>query len=65
MQIVLAQKQVGNDGVVKDCNKLGWCFLDWSLELNKQAGAQGVLLYAMKVPLPLQKKSEKTMMQNA
>ena len=26
---------------------LGWCFLDWSLELNKQAGAQGVLLYAM------------------
>ena len=28
-------------------NVLGWCFLDWSLELNKQAGAQGVLLYAM------------------
>lgn len=55
MQIVLAQKQVGNDGVVKDCNKLGWCFLDWSLELNKQAGAQGVLLYAMKSAVAIAK----------
>ena len=27
---------------------LGWCFLDWNLALNKQAGAQGVYLYALK-----------------
>ena len=47
-QISLAMKQVDSDGTVKDSDKLGWCFLDWSLELNKQAGAQGVLLYAMK-----------------
>lgn len=47
-QISLAMKQVDSDGIVKDSDKLGWCFLDWSLELNKQAGAQGVLLYAMK-----------------
>lgn len=40
------QKRVDN-GIVRDRDVLGWCFLDWSLELNKQAGAQGVLLYAM------------------
>lgn len=45
-QISLAQKRVDN-GIVRDSDVLGWCFLDWSLELNKQAGAQGVLLYAM------------------
>ena len=45
-QISLAQKRVDN-GIVRDRDVLGWCFLDWSLELNKQAGAQGVLLYAM------------------
>ena len=46
-QIELALEQVGDDGIVCDSNQLGWCFLDWSLELNKQAGAQGVLLYAL------------------
>lgn len=45
-QISLAQKRV-DDGIVRDSDVMGWCFLDWSLELNKQAGAQGVLLYAM------------------
>ncbi len=47
-QIALALKPVGDDGIVRDSDKMGWCFLDWSLELNKQAGAQGVLLYALK-----------------
>ncbi|MBR3245464.1 MAG: beta-phosphoglucomutase [Parasporobacterium sp.] len=46
-QIDLALKQVGEDGIVRDSDQLGWCFLDWSLDLNKQAGAQGVLLYAI------------------
>lgn len=46
-QITLALAQVGSDGVVCDSDRLGWCFLDWTLELNKQAGAQGVLLYAV------------------
>ena len=26
---------------------LGWCFVDWNLNLNKQASAQGILLYAL------------------
>ena len=26
---------------------LGWCFVDWNLNLNKQASAQGIFLYAL------------------
>ncbi len=47
-QIEIATEQIDENGVVKDRDVLGWCFLDWSLELNKQAGAQGVYLYALK-----------------
>ena len=25
-----------------------WCFLDWNSDLNKQAGAQGVFIYALR-----------------
>lgn len=47
-QIEIAAEQLDENGVVKDSDVIGWCFLDWSLELNKQAGAQGVFLYALK-----------------
>lgn len=47
-QITLALSSLGTDGVICDSDKIGWCFLDWTLELNKQAGAQGVLLYAIR-----------------
>ena len=47
-QIDIAEERVDAEGLVKDSDVLGWCFLDWSLDLNKQAGAQGVLLYALK-----------------
>lgn len=47
-QITLALASIGTDGVICDCDKIGWCFLDWTLELNKQAGAHGVLLYALR-----------------
>lgn len=50
-QISLAQKRVDN-GIVRDRDVLGWCFLDWSLELNKQAGAQG--FYCMRCRVRLQ-----------
>lgn len=46
-QIGLAEERLDDDGLVCDSDKLGWCFLDWNLELNKQAGAQGVFLYAV------------------
>ena len=47
-QIELAQSYFGDDGIVRDSDALGWCFLDWNLALNKQAGAQGVYLYCLK-----------------
>lgn len=46
-QIYLAEQQIGHDGIVKDSNVLGWCFVDWNLKLNKQASAQGVFMYAV------------------
>lgn len=46
-QAVLAMKRVGENGVVRDSNDW-WCFLDWNDDLNKQAGAQGVLIYTLK-----------------
>lgn len=45
-QIELAREALNRDMIVEDSDRLGWCFLDWNLNLNKQAGAQGVLLYA-------------------
>ena len=50
-QLKLAEERVDEDGIVADSDVLGWCFFDWSLELNKQAGAQGVLLYALKAAI--------------
>lgn len=47
-QIEIAEEKIDENGIVRDSDVIGWCFLDWSLELNKQAGAQGVLLYALK-----------------
>ena len=47
-QIALAQERFDECGLVRDSDVLGWCFLDWNLELNKQAGAQGVYLYCLK-----------------
>ncbi len=47
-QIYYAAQQLDEHFLVRDSDKLGWCFLDWNLNLNKQAGAQGVLLYSLK-----------------
>lgn len=46
-QIGLAKEQLTAGGLVRDCDRLGWCFADWNLNLNKQASAQGILLYAL------------------
>ena len=47
-QIELSRTTFDERGLVRDSDVLGWCFLDWNLALNKQAGAQGVYLYALK-----------------
>ena len=46
-QIELAKEQLDENMLVKDSDVLGWCFTDWNLNLNKQASAQGILLYAL------------------
>ncbi len=46
-QILLARENFDKD-IIKDSDELGWCFLGWSLELNKQAGAQAIYIYAEK-----------------
>lgn len=46
-QIEIAEERLDERGIVRDSDQIGWCFLDWTLDLNKQAGAEGVLLYAL------------------
>ncbi len=46
-QIGLAKEQLNADGLVCDSDRMGWCFTDWNLGLNKQASAQGIFLYAL------------------
>ena len=51
-QAELALKRLDERGVVKDSSDW-WCFLDWNDSLNKQAGAQGVLIYTLRQALYL------------
>lgn len=51
-QIALARECFEGD-VVRDSNKLGWCFIDWSLELNKQCSAQAVYIYCQRRAIEL------------
>lgn len=50
-QIYIAEDKLGEDDVITDSDVLGWCFIDWNLQLNKQAGAQGIFLYALKAAI--------------
>lgn len=65
-QIEIAEETLDEKGVVRDSDVPGWCFLDWTLQLNRQAGAQGVLLYALKyaaeIAKELGKKKEHTLL---
>lgn len=46
-QIELALGELDDRGIVTD-RDTWWCFLDWGDGLNKQAGAQAVLIYTVK-----------------
>ena len=50
-QIYIAEDKLGEDDIIADSDVLGWCFIDWNLALNKQAGAQGIFLYALKAAI--------------
>lgn len=52
-QIYIAEERIGDHGVVLDSDEIGWCFVDWNLNLNKQASAQGIYLYALKAAIEL------------
>ena len=51
-QLDLAEEHM-DDFIVRDSDVLGWCFLDWDLRLNKQAGAQAVYICATKAAAKL------------
>ncbi len=46
-QITLALRELDEHHVVRD-RPGWWCFLDWGDGLNKQAGAQAILIYTMR-----------------
>ncbi len=52
-QVELARVQLDADEVVRDSDVLGWCFVDWSLSLNKQASAQGIYCYCLDAAVEL------------
>lgn len=52
-QLYIAEEKIGEKGVVADSDALGWCFVDWNLDLNKQASAHGIYLYALLAAIEL------------
>lgn len=52
-QIYIAEDKLGDDDIIIDSDVLGWCFIDWNLALNKQAGAQGIFMYALKAAIEI------------
>jgi hypothetical protein len=52
-QLENSQSYFNNERIICDSDTLGWCFLDWRLELNKQAGAQAVYIYSAKAAVKL------------
>ncbi len=46
-QLELALRELDSRGIVTD-KDTWWCFLDWGEGLNKQAGAQAILIYTLK-----------------
>ncbi|WP_256709685.1 sugar hydrolase [Paenibacillus sp. FSL H8-0548] len=52
LQIEIGLKRLDERGIVKD-DETWYCFLDWHEQLNKQGGAQAVLIYSMRRGLKL------------
>lgn len=55
-QLEIARQQMDETGIVRDSGRLGWCFVDWNLLLNKQASAQGIYLYCLEAAQVLAQK---------
>jgi len=46
-QIEAAAAFFAEDGLIREPEEKPWCFIDWNLELDKQASAHGVFLYCL------------------
>lgn len=55
-QLFLCASLLDERGIIRDSSRIDWCFLDWNLKLNKQAGSQGVYLYSLKALMDLYEK---------
>ena len=56
-QLSNARQQMDANGIVMDSDRLGWCFVDWNLFLNKQASSStsgGVSIQVRMVRAPRQ-----------
>ncbi|MBP5169387.1 MAG: hypothetical protein ILP14_09355 [Oscillospiraceae bacterium] len=53
-QLKLADAQFDPDtNLIRDCDRLGWCFVDWALKLNKQFCAQAIWIYCAEAALQM------------
>ena len=54
-QLQLSEEQFDPETqLIRDCDRLGWCFVDWNLQLNKQFCAQAIWICCAKAALQMQ-----------
>lgn len=51
-QLELSEERFDSD-LVLDSDQLGWCFVDWNLDLNKQTCAQSIWIYCARAAIEL------------
>ena len=53
-QLILTDAQFDPEThLIRDCEKPGWCFVDWALSLNKQVCAQAIWIYCAQAALQM------------
>ena len=53
-QLRLSEEQFDPDtGLIRDSDRLGWCFVDWNLRLNKQFCAQAIWIFCARAALEM------------
>ena len=53
-QLELAEEQFdAKTNLIQDSERLGWCFVDWNLQLNKQCSAQAIWIYCAQAALQI------------
>ncbi len=58
-QLHLAEEQFEpQTQLIRDCDRLGWCFVDWNLQLNKQFCAQAIWIYCARAALQMRNDPE-------